>query len=62
MARSFRFLAAVASLLLAPSAAGAQDVDGFSAPSFKAANGVTLGHQPSLTLANPRVSYGWHAN
>jgi predicted peptidase len=39
---SLRLCAAVASLVLAPSAAGAQDVDGFAARSFKGANGVTM--------------------
>ena len=51
---SFRFLAAVASLLLPPSAAGAQDVDGFSARSFKAANGVTMPYRLFIPSAEAR--------
>jgi predicted peptidase len=42
MVMSLRFIAAVASLGLALSATGAQDVDGFAARSFKGANGVTM--------------------
>jgi predicted peptidase len=54
MAMSLRFLAAVASLLLALSAAGAQDVDGFAARSFKAANGVTMPYRLFISSAEPR--------
>ena len=51
---SFRFLAAVGSLLLAPSAAGAQDVDVFSARSFKGANGVTMPYRLFIPSAEAR--------
>jgi poly(3-hydroxybutyrate) depolymerase len=54
MAMSLRFFAAVASLVLAPSAAGAQDVDGFAARSFKAANGVTMLYRLFIPSAEQR--------
>jgi len=52
---SLRFLAAVASLLLALSAAGAQGVEGFAARSFKAANGVTMPYRLFIPSAEPRT-------
>ena len=51
---SLRFLAAVALLVLALSAAGAQDVDGFAARSFKGANGVTMLYRLFIPSAEPR--------
>ena len=51
---SLRLIAAVASLGLAFSAAGAQDVDGFAARSFKGANGVTMLYRLFIPGAEPR--------
>jgi predicted peptidase len=51
---SLRLFAAVASLVLAPSAAGAPDVDGFAARSFKGANGVTMLYRLFIPSAEPR--------
>ena len=51
---SLRFIAAVASLGLALSTTGAQDVDGFAARSFKGANGVTMLYRLFIPSAEPR--------
>ena len=51
---SLRFLAAVALLVVAPSAAGAQDVDGFAARSFNGANGVTMLYRLFIPSAEAR--------
>jgi predicted peptidase len=54
MMMSLRFLAAVALLVVAPSAAGAQDVDGFAARSFNGANGVTMLYRLFIPSAEAR--------
>ena len=51
---SLRFLAAVPLLVLAPSVAGAQDVDGFAARSFNGANGVTMRYRLFIPSAEAR--------
>ncbi len=51
---SLRFLAAVALLVVAPSAAGGQDVDGFAARSFKSTNGVTMLYRLFIPSAEAR--------
>lgn len=51
---SVRFLAAVALLVVSPSAAGAQDVDGFAARSFNGANGVTMLYRVFIPSAEAR--------
>ena len=51
---SLRFSAAVASLVLASCAAGAQDVDGFAARSFKGANGVPMLYRLFIPSVEPR--------
>lgn len=52
---SLRFLAAVALLVVAPSAAGAQNVDGFAARSFNGANGVTMLYRLFIPTAQART-------
>jgi predicted peptidase len=54
MAMSLRVLGAGGSLVLALSAVGAQDVDGFAARSFKSANGVTMAYRLFIPSAEPR--------
>lgn len=51
---ALQFLVALASLLVAPSVAGAQDVDGFAARSFTDANGVAMRYRLFVPSAEAR--------
>ena len=51
---SLQFLAAVTALVLALPAAGAQDIDGFAAHSFKSSNGVTMRYRLFIPSAEVR--------